>query len=283
MEECQMNIQKLVGFNGMVFLKEEEVFGSLAGVNFLDETIVVAVDLENGEKHILEGVKLEDVELLTYLCDFDGEPIIDRDVLFIADKLYEIELLEGDKVTLHLLDEELERKLTGWAIPVSKLAEELGRIQENKEIELVANLFEIGGVEVVDEEEAEEDKLDFNIKIGKKLADGHIQYLYVCNNKIKEEIDLINVVFVGADLIEEEAYERETVSYEEYLERLESGKLIEVGQAELRNYALGVLHGKQAEMDLDDYNCGEHCGCHDEDEDEEFCACGEYIEDCTCD
>ena len=285
-----MDIQKLVGFNGMIYDKENELFGSLAGVNFLNGTIIIAVETgeEDGEVVLVEDLKMEDVEFLP-LISFDGTAIISRDVLAIDGKLYEIELLEDNKITLHLLNEELERVLTGWSIPMELAEKELNRIKENKEVELVANFYEIGGV--FEEEEVEEEEYDFNfdVKVAKRNKDGYIEYLYACNDKKNEQIDLITVVFVGAEILDN-AYERQTISYDEFEALLESGAIQEVGQGELRNYALGMLHGNTAPTDVveEDYEEEEE----EEDCDCEYCTsveddicqdCKSYVEDCDCD
>ena len=289
-----MDIQKLVGFNGMIYDKENELFGSLAGVNFLNGTIIIAVETgeEDGEVVLVEDLKMEDVELLPLICSFDGNAIISRDILSIDDKLYEIELLEDNNITLHLLNNELERVLTGWSIPMELAEKELNRIKENKEVELVANFYEIGGV-FEEEVEEEEYSFDFDIKIAKRGKDGYIEYLYACNDKKNEQIDLITVVFVGAEILDN-AYERQTISYDEFEALLESGTLQEVGQGELRNYALGMLHGNTATNDVaddyeedyeeEDYEEEEDCDCdHCTSLREDVCQdCNEYIEDCDC-
>lgn len=293
---------ELKKFEGLVYDKETEVLGVLVSINYLTGEAVVIT--EDGEW----VSDVENLEILDKITDIDGDTIINRDV-FVAvgefavetgsdiDKMWEIELLENGEVVLHLLDKELNRVKTGESFD-----KELLRLYVPSALTVLGNIHEL---------ELEEEKtVDFNITVVRQVVDGKLEYLYACNNKAKEEVDLISVIFVGSTLLEEEDYERTTVTHEEYLEYIDTGLITEVSPRELQNYVTGLMFGLKNDDTEDEEICGVNCGCampcedlieaiEDSAEEEEegdcncdYCVaeangdycdeCGDFHEDCKC-
>ena len=295
-----MKFQK---FEGLVYDEATEVLGLLVSINHLTGKATIAV--EDGEMI----TDLENLVMLEKIAEIEGEDIVNRDVLYATittttneDKLWEIELLDNGNVVLHLLDEKLNRVETGVPFEASRLELLVPEI-----LMLKGNIYEL--------EIKEEKTVDFNIKIVKQVTNEGIEYMYACNNKEEEEVDLIKVVFVGSNLLEEEEYKRFTVTHEEYLEYIELEILMEVTPQELQNYVTGLMYGYKAEKDVntEEKNCGVNCDCsvfceeeieeeydetvEEEEEDypcdcdicrgeylnDDICNdCGEYHEDCDC-
>jgi hypothetical protein len=270
-----MKFNQLEGF---AFDNESKSLGAIAGVNFVKQTMEILTDEEE-----VVVAKLENVVFLEEIGYIGNEGIINHDVVMSADgKLFEIELQEdGKHVQLHLLDKGLNRTELGDSI----LKEDLSVLAPY--VELVGNKFEL--------EPEEDETLDFNIRIVRTHENGEFGYSYACNNIAKEEIDLIKVLFIGHKLLEEKAYERVTVSHEEYIALVESGKLKEVSPNELMNYVTGMTYNPSSEVEAE-YNDNDeedenldNCDCYEcrmargEDVDEDYCdECGEQDEDCDC-
>lgn len=269
-----MKFQK---FEGLVYDEVTEVLGLLVSINHLTGKATIAV--EDGEMI----TDLENLVMLEKIVDINGEDIVNRDVFSGAttlneDKLWEIELLGNGNVVLHLLDEKLNRVETGEQFEPSKL-----ELLVPEMLTLEGNIYEFNVVE--------EKTVDFNIKIVKQVTNEGIDYMYACNNKETEEVDLIKVVFVGSTLLEEENYQRVTVTHEEYLEYIEAELLTEVTPQELQNYVTGLMYGYKAEQaNAGEKVCGLNCGCEvyceEENEEDDFFEElyeEEYEEDCDCD
>lgn len=84
-------------------------------------------------------------------------------------------------------------------------------------------------------------KVDFDFDI-MAVKDKQLNYFYALNDKEDQTVDLIPVLFVGANLINGEVYYREEFSYNDYEENIEDGTFVEVTPQELQNYALGKMH-----------------------------------------
>lgn len=208
--------------NTLAYSKEFDIIGSIGEVSFLKGTVTI-VD-ENKDLHT---TTLEKVVILEEVGTFEsGTVIYDHDVLGSVDgKLYEIELQKDKQnVQMHLLDSKLERVQSGEVINKVNLT------NYEKFFTLVGNFYEL---EV-------EDTVDFNVVIVKDYNGEHFTYFYACNNKEKEEVDLIKVLYFGSTLLEEEEYERRTLSYEVYLDSVEQGTLKEVTPRELNLYVSGA-------------------------------------------
>lgn len=210
----------------LAYDKSKKVFGAIAEVSFIKGTITVS----DGDD-ILHECEISNVIELKKVGVLNGKDVVfNHDVLgghgVNEGKMWEVELKEDNKMVLHLLDRKLNRLKTGDEFDVlafSDLSDTLTLIGSKYEIE-VAPLVE------------------FNIRIVRQNMGGEITYFYVCNNKDKEEIDLIKVIYMGSKLLEEEAYQRVTMSHEDYLSRVEKGHLKEVGANELQNYVMGMTY-----------------------------------------
>lgn len=282
-----MKFKELEGF---AFDKESKELGAIASIDFQKQTMKILTDNE-----VVVVARLEDVVLLENLGYMGEEGIINHDVLKTVDgRLFEIELQEDEKsFVLHSIDSKLNRNDEGEATstPLANLSS-LGRY-----LSLVGNIFEL---------EPEEDLINFNIVIVRTSIDGEFGYAYACNNAEKEEIDLIKVLFIGHHLLEEESYNRETITHEEYLEYLEDGTLKEVTPNELMNYVTGATFGQgksillgsqergirvsslesdddigdEPEEEEDDCDCSD---CRQSRGEVNYCAeCGEEEDECDC-
>lgn len=229
---------------GLVYVEEKGVFGSINSLDYLNHTITINTGFETLK------VDLEDVKFLSLIGSLNGEAVVEGDVFQHVDGeeyIYEIELQEdGENVVFHQLDKELERIKEGAPFHKDLLDEIF-----SKDLIRVGNINEL---EVLVEED-----FDFDVKIVKD-TDG--VYYYACNNKDNEEIDLIKVLFIGANLLDGN-YERLTVDYDEYLEFIDTEFVVEVNPQELQAYAYQLLSGGKsfACNDLgEDCNCKEVCG-----------------------
>lgn len=250
---------KIEQLNGFVYDAESGVIGAVAGVDFIKQTITILADDDS-----LITSKLADVEFLAQLGEIGGVGIIDGDVVITADdKMYEIVAVNENDVQMHLLNKKLER------VEAGELFEKSGLGQLAPYVTLVGNIRELEPIPAV----------DFNIVVVRQMDNGEFKgYYYACNNADKEEVDLIKVVFIGHNLLEEEKYERITVTHDEYLELVEDGTLKVVNPQELMNYVTGMMYGKNEvavadpddddfEDDLDDEDLDEY---DEEDYDEDF-------------
>lgn len=261
-------------FEGLVYDVEKEVIGVLALTNNLTGEVVIATDDGEVKSHLDNLMKLEKI------ISIGDAKIVDGDVFSkpsdAEENLWEISLLNDDKVVLHLLDKGLNRVETGTPFDKSEL------------VKLIPTFLTLEG-HILELDVPEEKVVDFNIKIVKSVENSKVEYMYACNNKVAEQVDLISVVFVGSELLEEEDYKRLTMSHEEYLEFVERGYLVESTPQELQNYVIKLMSGQVATQS-EERICGVNCGCsvyceedmydeEDEYEDEDF----EDEEDCDCD
>ncbi|QPK89751.1 hypothetical protein IEN91_04740 [Bacillus velezensis] len=258
-------------YNGLLYIKEEGILGSFAGIDLTTGTVKIYVD-DNIYEADIEAV--EKLDHVMKLHDGDGElDVYVGDVFVGADKKYIVKLVDGYRFIKYLDDNLNEIPIIGVGIglPINELEEDF---KEGK-VQLLGNIVELKRTP------------DFNVKIARKFKDGDTTYYYVCNNKEENLIDLIKVVFVGADILDGD-YTRKTITYFEYLDLIESGELKEVDPMELANYALGVMHGnaKISDVSLDELSgdirlaktkcytfCEDECdqcNTYQEDEDEEL-------------
>lgn len=253
-------------FNKQVigYVEKEDILLAVRAVDLITQEVTLQ-DVE-GEAVTFP---MSEVELLPEIGVFEGVTIFNRDVFQREDgRFLEIVLQEDGNVAIYLLSKELEREQSGTPANPEQY---LKRIEGF--VKLVANIHEIEAIEEYD--------FNFNVKVVKDFNGKFYTYYYACNNKDKEEIDLIKVVFVGHQLIEEEAYERTTVSHEDFVELLHTKQLIDVSQQELANYAYGVLQGvKATSYEVSNYD-------NDEDDSDEcvepFCdVCERTEDDCEC-
>ena len=263
--------------NGFVFDSESGVIGAVAGVDFIKQTITILTDDDT-----TVVAKLANAEFLETLGAIGGVGVINHDVVeTTSGQLYELEAVGTDEVQLHLLGKKLERVETGDVIKRTDLHVLAPYVT------VLGSIFQLEPAPAV----------EFNVIVVRKQTDDGIVFFYACNNVEREEVDLIKVVFVGHHLLKEETYQRITVSHEEYLELIESGKVVETSPQALQNYVTGLMYGQKEEAvakccdieDIGDFE-DEDCECYeadveeeDFDEENETCEeCGEDLEDCDC-
>lgn len=222
----------------LAYVKEEDFVAGVVSINLVNQTVTL-----KDENEELGDYKIEDVVLLQEIGMYnENVRIFDRDVFKLKDdSLVEIELVDEGEVILHALNEKLERIES--SVPTKHIEETIKHVLASQ-AELIGSIFEL--------EVEEDNRLDFNVKIVKDHDGQHFTYFYACNNKDKEEIDLIKVLYMGHQLLEEEDYERRTLSYDVFLDSLEAKTLTEVSPQELHNFVLGATYGQSTEVAEDD-------------------------------
>lgn len=230
---------------------------------------------ENQETHVVD---MDEVKELKYLGDFEESAVYEHDVFgnTVTKQMYELTFNEKGLINIYALDAKLERISSKPDNTIKDLSE------------LTLNLVLLGSIYELEAKPLPE----FNIRIVRHFADGETTYFYACNDKENEMIDLIKVVFVGSQLLEEEDYERVTITYDEYQENIEEGLYKEVNPQELQNYALGLSRNTVAtdvikvEATKTTYEAvGDYPDDDEEDEDDndDLCEeCGEEEQDCDC-
>lgn len=256
-----MNLEKLVTNNdSAVFDTELNVLGGLAGIDFLNQT----ANIMDSEGDIVVA-KLENLIQLEVVGTMNGEPVLNGDVIASPSGKYEIELQEDGKLAVYLLDKNLERSVKGESFDADKL-------------ESMATYAVLEGH--ILELKAQVETVDFNIRVLRQFIDGETVYYYACNNKETEEVDLIKVIYVGHFLLEEEDYERTTLSHENYLSLIKEEGFKEVSPQELANYVTGMSYGNKPKTSLDTKVKDEQNEV--EIDDENFCSeCGKHEDDCN--
>lgn len=249
--------------NGFVVDKASGVIGAVASVDFIKQTISIMTD---EDEVITTG--LADAEFLEQIGAIGEVGVINHDVVATTDgKLYEIVLVDANSVQLHLLNAKLERVEAGDVIAKTDLH------ALAPYVEVIGNIYELEPEETV----------DFNIKVVRTTSENVLKFFYACNNADVNQVDLIKVVFVGHHLLEEENYERITLSHEEYLEAVAKGVIVETDPQALLNYVTGMAYGKKEEPQVavakeqveedDDF----------EDLELEICdECGCELDECEC-
>lgn len=250
--------------------QDSGVIGKPVSLNLLKRTVDILVD----EDSIIVA-KLESVTFLEVIGTLNGINILDGDVLSGGGQNYEVELLENKQdIVLHQLNAKLERV-------------EAGEVFDKNTLESIADLVELVGS--IYEMRNDLSVVDFNIRIVRFFDGEDTVYYYACNNKETEEVELIKVIYVGHMLLEEELYERENLSYDDYLALLTTKEFKEVSPSELSNYVLG-MSGRRASAPT--YGVSSKLFKEDEDSsleedldlelDDSCDECGEGEEDCEC-
>lgn len=270
----------LINNKNIGYAEKANVLGAIVGVNLLDNTVTL---MDDNEK--VHTFSLEDVAELQEIGAIDSEYIYEGDVVKVTDtdKVYEVVVLHdeedtesGEKhVAMHLLDKKFNRIEGGQ-----------GMSFDRKQIKSFSGVLELLGN--VQQLKADVKTVDFNLAVFRRFANGEVTYFYAGNDKVKETVDLIKVLFVGHHILEEEEYERTTFSYEQFLEMVESGLLKEVSPMEVANYVAGKIHGatpvQESVSVFDASGFDDNDVDTDEDEDEEeLCEECEYpVEECEC-
>lgn len=257
---------------GVVYDKKTNNFGQVVDFDIINSEVTIK-DVEDN----ISTLSLKDAKFLELIGVIGENVIIDGDVLVDANNtLYEIELQKDNTVLFHLLGENQER--IGSGKPLDKNGLEV----------FAGILLPIGNINDAFLFEDEDDALlDFNVKIMKDTEDN--TYFYACYNEEEEVIDLIKVVFIGANLLEE-GYTRTTLEFDEYLDIVKEGLLVESSPSELQNYAYQLSRNTKStnqvenkqESELCFESCDKNCkACLEEQVDEEDSCV--VCEDTNCD
>lgn len=217
----KLTLQEL---QGVTYHEETNAFGQVVDFDLLSSKVTVK-DFEGK----VSTLSITEVKFLRIVGKFGEDVVLDGDLFRSLNtddlELYQIELSEDGKlVRFSYLDENLEKEQVGDFFD----KEILENVATGK-LELIGN---INDKDLFEEEE--EVSLDFNIKIVKDTNDD--TYYYACVNAEDDVIDLIKVIFIGANLLEEQ-YLRNTIDKEEYVEYVKEGLLVEVTPSELQSYA----------------------------------------------
>ena len=220
-----MNIdKKLIGY-----VSNNNLLGEVVKIDFFDLTFTI----KNGydEYYVVHN---SDVEIFEEVGKLGNVTIFHKDVLGdINGQLYEVELCDDKKVSLHLLDKNLEREsVSGEPFDFEVMKTALAEV-----LSLQGNLYEL----------RHNMTPQFNINAVKESDGKSYTYYYACNNKAEKQIDLIRVTFVGASILEED-YHRKTVSYDDYQQLVETSKLVEVSHWEFKNFMTGVMYGTNGKI-----------------------------------
>jgi hypothetical protein len=215
------------------YVEELGLLGAVTNYNFLTDEITLLTDLnDENSSHV---VKNEYVELLHFAFEINDVEIFDKDILgAVNGKSYQVEVHSDGEVQLHLVNDRLEFEKSGEKFkPTKEILSQLSEVMD-----LLGNYYEL--ISEVSKTPS------FNVKIVKHFDGSNYTYYYACNNKEVEQIDLIKVLYMGHQLLEEEEYERNTLSYEDYLSRIEDKNFTEVSPQELHNFVLGATYGKES-------------------------------------
>lgn len=210
------------------YAKDKKVFGRIVGYNIIDNEAVIQ-DKEGNLHKSNDVVVVEKIGVMGDVDLFSGDVIKDENFQF------ELELLEDGNVRCHEVDNMYNR--TGKFVNTTK-----GKLL-NSIMELVGNVYELRD---------KLPKVDFDVKIVKSFDGAYYTYFYACNNKEKKEVDLLKATFFGDKCISNEGYQRQTITYHDYLDRVFKGSLKEVGEREFHNYVLGMSYEEKNEEDDDD-------------------------------
>lgn len=220
----------MVNTDSMFYSEEYEVVGKLVSADFIKGTYQI-MDIY-GNMYTVDTSKLTELEQLGTLGD---HVVFNHDVLLNNDSntLFEIVKFE-DGFKFHHLNEDLER--TGNV--GNKGFEEHFTLVENC-MEILGNIFEMK--KELKEKKSEEMDFNFNIAIYKADVGGSTTYFYAGNNKKYATVDLIKVIYMGHHLLEEEEYELNVYTYEQFQSLVNTGVIVESTPMELSNFVMGKI------------------------------------------
>lgn len=205
----------------IAYSEKEKVLGTVVEYSRVKKTAT----LKNGEK--LHVVDAEDIFTMDYIGEMNNTPIYEYDVFkgVGSDVRYIIKLNKEGLAELHVIDKKLKELRIADVTPVKELS------KFSHSLELQENYFIL------------KEKLpvvDFNIRVVREYSNGKTSYFYVGNNPKDETVDVIRVIFMGSTVLEEEKYERTTISWDDYLKRVELKAWEEVRPQEIANYLYGM-------------------------------------------
>jgi hypothetical protein len=245
--------------NAFIYIKEEQGIGEVISVDFKEGKVSTICE----EEH-LHTYNFEDVVFIHEIGKLnDEESVFNYDIFKSkSGNLFELEDAGNGMLQFHLLNEKLERQTSVDTYSVHKFFEIL---KNSETYELFDNRYELLAEQAEEEESAEASAeaavdMDFNIKVVRKEdAQGKTHYYYAAKDTHRGQIDLIAVVFVGAQLLEEQ-YKRIEMPFEEYIELVKVGTLVEASPYELQGYAMEKM--RQAGIGKGTC-CGEFENCNE--------------------
>lgn len=221
----------------LAYSEENKKLGTIAMMNFEDSEVSL-IDTD-GE---LFTTSFEDLTELPLIGELNGVTLFDRDVIQLGTEFYLVKYMGEGKAQMQLL-----KKLKDASLEIVEGV--VGETFEVAETSLILSmtsleLRHLGNYEVLQNEiqEEKEKKQKFNIKIFKDVEGVFFDagtYFYAGN--VNGVVDLIKVVFMGHNLLEEEAYERDTVAIETLLFSINECDVKEVTPSELLKYVSGKL------------------------------------------
>ncbi|UNY48840.1 hypothetical protein P9294_gp125 [Bacillus phage FADO] len=210
------------------YSKELNIMGTFVKIDYKNEKVTLMDEYED-----IHELPFNDVIELKHIGFLDGErgkiDIYQNDVLKLknGNDLYEIDFVEDEKIVLYQLDEKLKRTKRSKSIEKSKLDNYKGSLELIDSIHLLRHEIK--------------KSVEFNVKIFRSATENGVTYYYAGNNVEDKTVDLIKAIFLEHELLQD-AYERTTLSYEEFLGKVETGEIKEVDPMNLKNYVLGMTH-----------------------------------------
>lgn len=226
------------------YISDIDFLGNVDAINYKDEKVLLVN--QEGTKEIAE---FDEVEFMNEVFVMHDTYIYEKDVLRVKANgdLAVVNKVKDNQISLTVLNSKtLQESDMKSYIFLDK--DGLSFLESHYVLE--AHVYQLRSMLPKNPE--------FNIEIVKSYNGAYYTYYYACNDKDNKKIDLIKVIFVGSTLIEEETYERNTVSYDDYQDYVRSGIYESVSPRELQNYALGATYKpnkNSVDIDMDDDMC----------------------------
>lgn len=213
--------------------KDTGNYHAVSDLNFQEEKVEVT-DSKGNTKEF----DMSDVVLAKVLLEDETGNIVEGDIFKIPSNgvSYVIFGNHNNNVLAVRIDMNTFEEIS---IPIVVNIDELQDFLDGKEFAGNVNQIQI---QKILEELASKVDFNFNVMI---VKDEHLNYYYALNDKDNEIVDVIPVLFIGANLIKEESYFREEYTYDDFEEAFKDKEFVEVSPQELQNYALGKVYGKQ--------------------------------------
>jgi hypothetical protein len=246
---------KIMETRPLVYSKEADAVGFMVAMNFMDNT--VSFESPDGGKAHIASLS-EAVVMHSFGEDPEGTPLFDGDIFEsrVSGNLYEAELTNVGYLQFHQVDESLERLVAVDRFTVPQFLE---MMKNANTYEVLGNKYELE-IEEEQKKESAGGNFDFDVKVVKVSLDGGYSYLYACNNKIKKEIDLMTVVFVGSHLTKGQ-YDRETLTYEQFERLFDEDVYTVADPRELHEFAMEMLNQTSNKQKCDDCDCDSPDDC----------------------